>query len=405
MTTVEFCVDLFPGESFEKEEELSHNGKLAHTNETLNHKYEKGISRIVTEQGRYPLESIVGMIDSKKYKLNPDFQRRRRWDTQRKSRLIESFIINVPVPPVFLYEVDFAFYEVMDGQQRISAIYDFYKNEFELNSLEEWKELNGYKYADLPDRIRAGIDRRYLSSIILLKETTPDYKEEERLKKIVFERINSGGVQLTPQETRNAIYDGKLNKLCKELAENKSFRSLINIHFDESENITESSDKDAYAKMDDVELVLRFFTYRHLDKLQGSLESALDHFLQHGNQFDEDILKQYRELFNETIDLAYNLFKNKAFRLYGSGRKGTAKQEQYDWKPKSLKVVYDAVMQSLSQFVDQKQHLIARKKDIESDIKDFYRQNNSLFDGRKTTFKDAEKRIKEMYKFFLSYIN
>jgi Protein of unknown function DUF262 len=402
MASVELSVKLFDGEEIILGKLPSDNDDVS---QSINDKYEKGISRIVTEQARYPLGSIVGMIESQKYKLNPDFQRRRRWDPQRKSRLIESFIINVPVPPVFLYEANYAFYEVMDGQQRINAIYEFYKGQFKLRGLEQWQELNGYTYDKLPEQIKAGIDRRFLSSIILLKETTKDEKEGEKLKKLVFERINSGGVQLTPQETRNAIYDGKLNNLCKELAENNTFRNLINIHFDESGNLTEDSDRNAYAEMDDVELVLRFFAYRHLKKFKGSLESALDSFLDQGNGFSQTILDQYKQLFNKTIDLSFNLFGNQAFWLYGSGRKGTKKETQYLWKEKSLRVVYDAVMQSLSQFIDQKDILMTKKTEIVKDIKGFYRNNEELFSGRKATFKDAEKRINAMYKFFLSYVN
>src|SRR4029078_3619948 len=99
--------------------------------------------------------------------LRPLYQRRPRWDAERQSRLIESFIINIPVPPVFLYEQSYNSYEVMDGQQRISSIQSFYENRLILKGLDLWPELNGRTYATLPSKIRAGIDRRSLSSIVL----------------------------------------------------------------------------------------------------------------------------------------------------------------------------------------------------------------------------------------------
>jgi hypothetical protein len=162
-------VHLFEGESvtIKRDERLSITQSM--TDDEINNKYIAGDVRIVSEQARYPLDQVVTMIDSKKYILTPDFQRRRRWGGERKSKLIESFIMNVPVPPIFLYESSFAAYEVMDGQQRMSTIYDFYKDKFSLTGLQEWKELNGKTYSNLPDQVRAGIDRRYISSIILIK--------------------------------------------------------------------------------------------------------------------------------------------------------------------------------------------------------------------------------------------
>ena len=141
------------------------------SDEEINNKYVSGEVRIVTEQARYPLDSIVPMLDGGKYVLTPEYQRRHRWDQIKKSKLIESFIMNVPIPPVFLYETDYAYYEVMDGLQRLNAIRDFYKNGYELQVLELWPELNGSTYDRLPEKIRQGIDRRYVSSIILLQES------------------------------------------------------------------------------------------------------------------------------------------------------------------------------------------------------------------------------------------
>ena len=174
------------------------------SDEEINDKYVKGDVRIVTEQARYPLTAIVPMIQSGAYELNPEFQRRHRWDNRKKSRLIESFIMNVPIPPIFLYEDRFGHYEVMDGLQRLTAICEFYKDQLVLEGLEEWSELNKRRYSELPELIKRGIDRRYLSSIILLQETAKDEYQAQRLKQLVFERINSGGVKLEPQEARNA---------------------------------------------------------------------------------------------------------------------------------------------------------------------------------------------------------
>lgn len=95
----------------------------------INEKYEKGEQRIVTETNREKLPNFVDALKRNSYmEPRPFYQRRARWDEERQSKLIESFIINIPVPPVFLYERAYNSYEVMDGQQRITAISDFYTN-------------------------------------------------------------------------------------------------------------------------------------------------------------------------------------------------------------------------------------------------------------------------------------
>ena len=228
-------IQLLPGEKIKFEDTSL---KPRATDEELNRRYVKGEIRIVTEMARYSLAGILSMLretvptgekTEPRYKLDPEYQRRHRWSPERKSRLIESFLMNVPVPPVFLYERDLARYEVMDGRQRLTALSEFYGDKLELKGLRYWTELDGKRYSTLPSKIRDGIDRRYISSIILLKETARDEEQAAQLKKLVFERLNSGGVALSAQETRNAVYDGPLNQLCLELSKNADFRSMWGI--------------------------------------------------------------------------------------------------------------------------------------------------------------------------------
>ena len=102
-------------------------------------------------------------------KIRPFYQRRERWDRRRQSLLIESFIMNIPVLPLFLYEKEFNRYELLDGQQRITAFKSFYAGEFPLACLEILKELNGRTYSTLPSQVRLGIDRRSISYIVPLR--------------------------------------------------------------------------------------------------------------------------------------------------------------------------------------------------------------------------------------------
>lgn len=370
------------------------------SDEELNSRYVRGEVRIVTESARYSLAGILNMLSEKiegepRYKLDPEYQRRHRWSVQRKSRLIESFLMNVPVPPVFLYERELARFEVMDGRQRLTALSEFYSNTFALEGLQYWADLDGRYYRDLPKKIRDGIDRRYISSIILLKETASDEAQATRLKKMVFERLNSGGVKLEPQETRNAVYDGPLNQLCLKLSENAHFRSMWGIpnqiaecdgddqSAGESEDVDEptKTGRRMFEKMEDVELVLRFFAYRQIDSFKAGLNKItefLDSFLVQGNAFPDSVLGAYSHLFNSTIEFLWNALGTQAFALPGHSKRPT-------------KIIYDPLMHvaSTSKVAAAYGILIRNKEVLIEKLNDTYVKEKDLFSGRRTNYSDT----------------
>ncbi len=363
------------------------------TDDQLNDRYADGAVRIVTEQARYPLPQVPQMVKSMDYKLDPEFQRRHRWDSVKKSRLIESFIINVPIPPIFLYEVGYAKYEVMDGLQRLTAISDFYKNNLVLEGLEEWPELNGRTYATLPDAVRGGVDRRYLSSVVLLQETAKDIKEAQRLKQLVFERINSGGVSLSDQESRNAIYDGSMNRLCLKLSRHPALCRTWGIPEPDNDELTKNEpsqkvrENPIYRKMDDVELVLRFFAYRQrLTNQDGSLKTFLDLYLQRANQLSADVLTELENLFTQTISLADELFGEEAFYLWRERKTG------WGWYQRPTTVIYDPMMFALSQNLEKGHLLIERKYNFRELAKQMYEQEYAEFQGRYTNQENLRRR-------------
>lgn len=369
---------------------------ISMTDDEINAKYKRGEIRIVTEQARYPIKSIKSMLESGDYKLNPEYQRRKRWDDTRKSRLIESFIMNVPLPPIFLYEYAYAKYEVMDGLQRLSSIYDFYTDVFPLEGLEYWKELNGKRYSELPSEIKTGIDRRYISSIVLLEETAKTVEEAEELKQIVFERLNSGGEKLTPQETRNALYNGKFNTLCIKLSSTKIFKEMWDIPSDEEKLLTH----DMYKKMQDVELVLRFFAYRHLTQIKNyPIAYFLDEYLKQANLFPDKTIQELEKTFLSTLETAYAIFGDTAFHLPSYGRQ----------VHKSSKTVYDPLMQSLHKYLDSKDILIANRDiivqqryAIEANL--IAENGKRLFDGKYGGWGHVDKRIEYFDILFQQYI-
>jgi hypothetical protein len=413
-------VELFEGERIDfSGKQVSTQKKV--TSEEINDKYVRGEVRIVTETARYPLNTILTMLESDNYELNPEFQRRKRWSRAKQSRLIESFIMNVPIPPIFLYEVAYSQFEVMDGLQRLTAISEFYSGKYALTGLDQWPELSGMHYDTLPDQVRRGIDRRYLSSIILLQETARDEAEAIRLKQLVFERINSGGEKLEPQESRNALFNGPLNQLCIKLARTDSFCKMWGIptdseleqqknqvflpYFDESFEWQDEAEEilqanALYRKMQDVELVLRFFAYRQLaDIEQGRLRDFLDYYLKKGNLFSEEVLGKLEQLFVETSDLVYAILGERAFFLYRRRRNG-----MWTWFERATKVLYDPLMYAFSKYIVYKDALIDQKPEIESGLEDLYRTQADAFKGRSTNQQDIFKRMKILEEFVGSFV-
>lgn len=371
------------------------------TDEEINDKYEKGDQRIITEQGSYKLNLLPNLFSSKNYTLQPAFQRRITWDNKKRSKLIESFIMNVPVPPVFLYEEDFSNYVVMDGLQRISAIIDFYKNSYELCGLEEWSELNGKTYSQLPNKIREGIDRRQLSVITLLKESTDGPESADKMKRTVFERLNTGGIQLEDQEIRNALYQGPFNAACIELSETKLFRKLWRLEgVSGKDSIEYSLDVDAnlmaeknrmIRRMYDVELVLRYFALRDIYSFNGKLNRYLDEYLKNANLFTIGEIVLLKNDFISSVNRIYQLFGDNSFCIF--------KKEKGWTQPQNM--IYDALMICLN---DERILSFESKGSVEDNLlklQEFYIENEDSFNGRKQSRKDIINRVNMLTDFIL----
>lgn len=392
-------MELFDGEKIEST--VSDSDLVVMSDDEINAKYRDGEIRIITEQARYPLNSISSMLAGGDYKLDPEYQRRHRWSNEKRSALIESLIMNVPLPPIFLYEYEYSSYEVMDGLQRLTAIASFYDDKYFLVGLEKWPELNGKFYSQLPKLIKQGIDRRYISSIILLHETAKDKVQAENLKQMVFDRINSGGEKLTPQEKRNANFDGRLNKLCIMLSEDEYLCKTWGIPcgMGDTSIDSERAVNKLFKTMGDVELVLRFFAYRQRRSLQrGSLENYLDLYLEKGNYFSEELLSTLGDLFKGTISLAFELFGESAFYLYRERKTG------WSWYERPATAVYDPMMFALSQNLQNAAALIENKAALLSEIPRFYSENYNVFEGRNTNPTALELRDKIFIDFIERFV-
>lgn len=357
----------------------------------INEKYRRGEGRIIVENNREKIPNFVEQLKNTSYMdLRPFYQRRPRWDTVKQSRLIESFLINLPVPPVFLYEKDYNSYEVMDGQQRITAIKEFYGNKFRLKGLEHWPEINGRLYDELPSLVKAGIDRRSISSIVMLKESAPEDEEAVLLREIVFERLNTGGIALGRQEIRNALFQSLFNDALIEMSQNDVIRFAWKLpSYSSEEMVTKPKkliDSSFFKKMEDVEIVLRFFAIRNADHYRKGMQPFLDIYMMHASELGTEEIKRLRSLFEDCLAAASQIFRERVFCPF--------KVDENVWASSPSKGFYDAVMVGLANNRSNLPRLIEKRTEIIAASEALFRNHeDGTFTGRGNSKSDILNRV------------
>ena len=150
--------------------------------------------------------------------LAPDFQRKIVWDRKHQSELIESILMGIPIPLIYLFEDENGVRQIIDGKQRISALKRYINNEFALTDLSMLPDLRGKHFTDIPPLLQAKLEDCQLHSYVI-QPPTPEY-----VKFNIFERVNRGGINLNKQEMRHALYQGVATLLIQNLAEHESFK-------------------------------------------------------------------------------------------------------------------------------------------------------------------------------------
>ena len=230
--------------------------------------------------------------------LDTEWQRQFVWDRKRSSRLIESFLIDLPVPVIYLAVNEEGKYEVIDGLQRLTSVFRFFGNEYELSGLEIKKELNGHRFGDLPENLQVKLEYSTLRTFELPASTPKD------LMFVIFERLNTGGIALNDMEIRNCLYRGALNDLIRELAECDEFKRCVN-------------QKNIQKRMKDRTLVLRFLAFYQMTytKAKRGLKAFFNEFCETYRNPTERKLDEFHDRFKKAIKAAYSIFGENGFRL------------------------------------------------------------------------------------------
>ena len=268
----------------------------------------KEVRNLRTQAYDKSVRDLVTMIEDNDIDLDPDYQRNYLWDNKKASLLIESILLNIPIPVVYVAENDESQWNVIDGLQRLNSLYRFFKNEFKLSKLEVLNELNGLTYHNLPPKAKRMLGNGMFRVVVLLAETHPEIKYD------VFMRLNTGSVKLSEQELRNCLYRGPLNNFLKECTKNKTFLTCLKL-------------KEPHKRFADAELILRFLAIREsydLSKQQfnypGRMKTFLNTFMNNNKNISSDLENTYREVFNNTMENISYVLGEKAFnRPLGDG--------------------------------------------------------------------------------------
>ncbi len=304
--------------------------------------------RVVYQTNNFLLPQIRDMIERKEaINLHPEYQRRLRWTTSQKSRLIESLLLNIPIPPVFFYESDAARYEVMDGQQRLNTIREFFSGAFALTGLQVLSPLNGIRYPKAPPRVKRTLDRASISAIVLLMESDSEISGQPALKitdirRLVFDRLNTGGMKLNAQELRNAQNPGPFNDAIVDLSRFHLFTEVFGIPSYTNEDpedyyVNPDRQKNSlYRTMKDCELVLRYFALKDIGNIRGSMKSMLDRAMEAKLTQEQANISQ--DEFKKQFSFLHDLFEGRPFVI-------TSKT---DGRERVSAAVYDAAMVAIN---------------------------------------------------------
>ena len=342
------------------------------------------IAEVKIEKAQFSISEIQKHVTERKTLIiEPDFQRNKVWNPKQKCELVESILMGIPIPIMYLFEQKDGKRQVVDGRQRITTIIEFLNNDFPLKNLKilRGSNFNNCYFKDLDPKYQIRFEDYQLFFYIIQPPTT------ERIKYDIFDRVNRGGTSLNNQEMRNALYQGKATLLLKELSESPQFLAATN------HGIKSKRMKDRYVIL----RLISFFMLRNnwfkTDYI--SYKSDLDDFLAkcmiyiNENMPDNEI-NNLKDIFVCAMENIHNIIGNDAFRF---NPKANESQQR---RPINM-LLFEALgymFMTAEENLENLSHL-----DFDNIKNEF--DSSMLFNGKK----DTETRIKERYDFILKQMN
>lgn len=262
--------------------------------------------KVVTQPYDLAIDAIIAQVKSNILFLRPlserpKFQRQYVWNDSLASKLVESVLLNVPIPPCYLSENDENELDVIDGQQRIYSLYRFVENQFSLRDLEALPEFNGRRFFEIPSREQRRIRTHTLRCIVVTNESHPEIKFD------VFERLNTSTMPLNAQELRNCVSRGALNNLLAELSFGEDWLAIRG---------RKAPDK----RLADEEIILRYFSFQlqGIENYRTPLKNWLNDTARMGRRYSDTEVTDLRNKWKNALEVALIWFDEKdCFRRPG----------------------------------------------------------------------------------------
>ena len=246
--------------------------------------------------------------DRKTVILDPEFQRNKVWNNTQKSELVESILMGIPLPVMYFAEDRYGNLQVIDGRQRLTALFEFLNDKFKITSAPILNHIRGKRFSELEAKEQVKLED-YQLIVYIVKPQTPD-----RIKFDIFDRVNRGGTPLNKQEMRNALYQGNSTRLLKELSELEIFKKATGYA------INSKRMKDRY-------LILRFLGFylyftKQIDiEYKSDIDDFLGKIMEYINKLEEISLNELKNIFVKSMKNSYEILGENAFRIPTDGRK------------------------------------------------------------------------------------
>lgn len=259
--------------------------------------------------------------------LQPDFQRDYVWKNNIASRFIESILLKLPIPIVYLAESNDGKLLVIDGQQRLTTIIRFITNNLMLTKLQVLTNLNGCRFGDLNETQQAAFEDYQIITTVLAKTCNPNLKFD------MFERLNTGSVKLNKQELRNCIYRGEFNNLLKRLAESPEFLRVVGWGKPDS-------------RMKGEELALRFFAINsNKPESIHNFDGTLSAYMRDNALLSPEEVVNHERKFRDALNGCRSVFGNSPFRTWSKARVDAGNNGS--WEDRFSSTVFEVLMTSL----------------------------------------------------------